>query len=90
MKKTIGNRIRKIRKTKGITQEEISDLLGISQSTYQRIESGETYSWATHLEKLSKILEFKPEDFFSDKPIEYYEKRIEELEERIEELERKK
>lgn len=35
MKKTIGNRIWKIRKSKGITQEELSDLLGISQSTYQ-------------------------------------------------------
>lgn len=67
MKKTIGNRIREIRKTKGITQEEISDLLGVSQSTYQRIESGETYSWATHLEKLSEILEFKPENLFSGK-----------------------
>ncbi len=64
MNKTIGKRIREIRKNKGMSQEEISDLLGISQSTYQRIENGDTNSWAAHLEKLTEVLEFKPEDLF--------------------------
>lgn len=104
MNKTIGNFIRKIRKSKGITQEELSDLLGVSQSTYQRIESGKTYSWTTHLEKLSQILEFKPKDLFSAKEnigtiiissiskklIEQYEIHIKELNRRIKELERNK
>jgi len=66
MNKTIGKRIREIRKNKGMSQEELADLLNISQSAYQRIENGDTNSWATHLEKLSEVLEIKPEDLFSE------------------------
>lgn len=38
----------------------------ISQSAYARIENGESHSWAAHIEKLSEILEVKPEDFLTD------------------------
>lgn len=65
MNKTIGKRIREIRKNKGMSQEELADLLNISQSAYQRIENGETGSWAAHLERLSEILEVKPEDLIA-------------------------
>ncbi len=66
MNKTIGKRIREIRKNKGMSQEELADLLNISQSAYQRIENGDTNSWAAHLEKLSAVLEVKPEELLSD------------------------
>lgn len=66
MNKTIGKQIREIRKNKGMSQEELADLLNISQSAYQRIENGETNSWASHLKRLTEVLEFKPEDLFSE------------------------
>lgn len=40
IKEQIGNRIRKIRKEKEYSQEYVALKLGISQGTYQRIESG--------------------------------------------------
>src|SRR5690606_6490548 len=45
---------------------ELADMLGISQSAFQRIENGETNSWSAHLEKLSEVLEVKPEELISD------------------------
>lgn len=66
MNRTIGKYIREIRKNKGKTQEELADLLNISQSAYQRIENGETTSWATHLKKLSEILNLNPEDLIAN------------------------
>jgi transcriptional regulator with XRE-family HTH domain len=39
---TIGAKILEIRKRKGLTQEELSDLAKINLRTLQRIEKGET------------------------------------------------
>jgi transcriptional regulator with XRE-family HTH domain len=39
---TIGDKILEIRKRKGLTQEELSDLAKINLRTLQRIEKGET------------------------------------------------
>ena len=44
----------------------VAEKLHISQSAYARIESGESNSWANHLEKLSEIFEVKPENFLKD------------------------
>lgn len=38
----------------------------ITRSAYQRLESGETYSWAKYLEELMTILETTPNEFFAD------------------------
>lgn len=66
MNKIIGQRIKDIRKNKGMSQEDLAYLLNISQSAYQRIESGETNSWAAHLLKISEILDIRPEDLVAD------------------------
>jgi transcriptional regulator with XRE-family HTH domain len=44
----------------------MADKLHITRSAYQRLENGETYSWAKYLEELFSILETNPKDFFSD------------------------
>lgn len=62
MNKTIGKRIKQLRQTKGYTQEHLADLLRISQSAYARLENGETYTWASHLEAICGIFEVNPED----------------------------
>ena len=38
----LGNRILEIRKRKGLSQEELAEMAGISLRTLQRIEKGET------------------------------------------------
>lgn len=45
----------------------MAEKLNISYSTYQRIENGETNSWATHLEKISSLLEVSFEEIVIDK-----------------------
>lgn len=60
----VGSKIRRLRETKGFSQEEMAERLQISRSAYSRIESGETNSWVNHIEKLCENLDIKPEDFF--------------------------
>ena len=49
---------------KGLTQRQMSEKLGITQSQYSKIETGETDP-TKYLYKLSKILKCDPNDVFS-------------------------
>jgi transcriptional regulator with XRE-family HTH domain len=62
MNDTITKRIKLLRHKKGLSQEDMASKLFISQSAYAKLETGKTYTWATHLEKLCEILEVNPED----------------------------
>lgn len=62
MNKAIGNKLKDLRKQKGWSQEQVADYLNVSQSTYARIENGESHSWASHLAKISEVFEIQPED----------------------------
>lgn len=64
MNVNIGSKLKKLRKNKNWSQEQVSDLLGLSQSTYARIESGESHSWANHLDKICEVFEISPEELF--------------------------
>jgi transcriptional regulator with XRE-family HTH domain len=66
MTNSVAEKIKKLRKSKGFSQEDMAEKLHISQSAYARIESGESNSWANHIEKLSEIFEIKPENFLTD------------------------
>lgn len=59
---TIGYKISVIRKRKGLTQEELSDLSKINLRTLQRIEKDETEPRGNTLKKLCQILEINIED----------------------------
>ena len=58
------NRVKEERKNKGITQEELAKLLGVSRQTIISIESGR-YIPSTLLSlKISKFLDQKVEELF--------------------------
>ncbi len=59
---TIGDKILEIRKRKGLTQEELSDLAKINLRTLQRIEKGETGPRGNTLKMLCSVLEINMED----------------------------
>jgi len=59
-----GNPLKKRRLEKGLTQRQLSEKLGITQSQYSKIETGETDP-SKYLYKLSKILKCDPNDVFS-------------------------
>jgi len=65
MNKTIGKKLLELRKQKNLSQEQVADMLCISQSAYGRIETGESNSWANHLNKLCSIFEIQPEELIS-------------------------
>lgn len=58
----VGNKLKILRKSKNMSQEEVADFLSISQSAYARMESGESHSWANHILKICAIFDIIPED----------------------------
>ncbi|MCB9360921.1 MAG: helix-turn-helix transcriptional regulator [Flavobacteriales bacterium] len=50
------NRIRLVRKSRGISQIEMANLLGLSKSTYNRIELGDTPIYDDRLNEILKVL----------------------------------
>ncbi|MDR0546115.1 MAG: helix-turn-helix domain-containing protein [Dysgonamonadaceae bacterium] len=62
----IVQKVRNLRKIKGLSQPQMAELLHVDKSVYARLESGETYSWAKYLEELLQIFEITPEKFFED------------------------
>ena len=58
----VGNKIKALRKSKKISQEEMAEYLLISQSAYARMEGGESHTWAIHISKICKVFEIAPEE----------------------------
>jgi transcriptional regulator with XRE-family HTH domain len=58
-------KVKSLRETKQLTQEEISGMLNMNQSTYSRFELGETKLDVERLLKLSAILECDPLDLIN-------------------------
>lgn len=52
---TIGNRIRLFRTAKGLTQENIAEMLEMSVSWYAKVERGEIDLSISHIEQIAKI-----------------------------------
>jgi transcriptional regulator with XRE-family HTH domain len=61
----VGQKIKKIRELKNLTQEYVSEKLGLSQSGYSKIENGEVDIPLERLEQISKILNLRSEDILS-------------------------
>ena len=64
IKKYIGKRIKEIRKNKHLSQEQLSEMLDISQNALSYIETGENFFSAETLEKLINCLEIEPYELF--------------------------
>ena len=63
-KKLLGKRIKAIRKTRGLTQEKLSEMIDIEPSSLSGIESGRFYPSLHVLEKIANVLEVELIDFF--------------------------
>jgi transcriptional regulator with XRE-family HTH domain len=61
----VGNKIKKIRELKNLTQEHVSEQLGMSQSSYSKLENGETDIPIERLKQISTLFGLKPEDILS-------------------------
>lgn len=58
--------IRKFRHEKGLSQEFVANQIGIGQSTYQKIETGEVKITMERLIRIAEVLEKPIENFLSN------------------------
>lgn len=96
MNKIVASKLKLLRKIKKRSQEDVADYLNISQSSYARMESGESHSWANHILKLCEFFEILPEDLVKMENLEensdfvfpktFSQKAIDEYESKIEDL----
>lgn len=56
------NRIKTIRKSRGLTQADVAESLGLNLTNYNRLETGKTELTVSKMEKLAKILACNPVD----------------------------
>lgn len=59
------NRIREIRESKGLTEAALADLVGTSQATIHRLETGERKLTEDWMRAIAKALEVTPADLIS-------------------------
>jgi transcriptional regulator with XRE-family HTH domain len=67
----IGQKIKKLRELKNLTQTHMAKELGVTQSAYSKMELGESEVTYGKLEKISSVLGMKPEEViaFNDQMI---------------------
>lgn len=60
-------RLREIRKERGLTQTQIADLLKIRQPTYAAIEAGDNEPTLGTVERIAEALEIDPAELLLEK-----------------------
>ena len=63
-KKLLGKRIKEIRKYKGLTQEQLLEMIDIETSSLSGIESGRFFPSLHVLDKIASVLEVELIEFF--------------------------
>lgn len=63
-KKKLGLKIKELRKRKGLTQEELAELIQMEQNSISVMESGRNFPTLGTLEKIAKVLDVNLSDFF--------------------------
>lgn len=64
---TTGQRIKSLRKNKGLTQEKLAELIGVDFKTIQRWEADKRFPYADNLVKLSAVLGVSAEHILNGK-----------------------
>lgn len=64
IKKEFGQKIRRMRLKKGLTQEKLAELIDVSQRTLSGIETGDSFVTAETFDRLVSALNTTPEDLF--------------------------
>lgn len=63
----VGDKIKKYRLEKGMTQEEVGKYLGVGKAAVQKYESGQVQNLkAAHIKKLCILFDRRPWDFIFD------------------------
>ena len=63
-KKLLGKRIQNIRKSRGLTQEKLAELINIETPSLSYLETGKYAPSIDTLQKLSEVLQVQPWEFY--------------------------
>ena len=63
---TTGQKVKKIRESKNYTQEHVAGMLGISQNTYSKLETGAIKITTDRLQKMAEVLDVPIEQLLSN------------------------
>jgi transcriptional regulator with XRE-family HTH domain len=75
-KELLGARIKELRKAKGLTQDQLSEIVGIDPKHLSRIEVGRSFPSLDALERMTAALHVEIKDFFE---FEHQEKNLKEI-----------
>lgn len=73
IKKQFGKRLREIRISKDLTQEKMSECIGIQPENYSRIENGLAFPKPENIEKISNVLNVEVAELFLFKKTDNYD-----------------
>lgn len=79
VKEELGKKIKRMRINRGLTQEQLSEAVDISQRTLSGIEIGENFVTAETLDKLIKALNTTTEELFATNHLRQTEEIVEEI-----------
>lgn len=79
-KKQLGARIKELRKTKKLTQEQLAEMIDVDPKHLSRIEVGGSYPSLDTLAKMSAALKYEVMDFFD------YEHRVDDKKQLMESI----
>lgn len=65
-KKSFGEKLKRLRKNKNLTQEQLAEMIGIDSRNLSRIEVGSSFVKAETLSKILKTLDVTTEQLFSN------------------------
>ena len=66
IKEELGKKIKRMRQNRGLTQEQLSEMIDVSQRTLSGIEIGENFVTAETLDKLVLALNTTTEELFAN------------------------
>ena len=69
LKQELGEKIKRVRKKRGLTQEQLAELIDISSRNLSNIELGQNFPKAETLEKILKSLDITTEELFAKEHI---------------------
>ncbi len=64
IKKQLGQRIKYLRKNKGLSQEELSEMIDLTARSLGNIETGRFFMSLSNIEKLIDVLNIEPYELF--------------------------
>lgn len=69
LREVVAQNLRRLRRTGGMSQEELADRAGVYRNYIGMLERAENAATVDMLEKLAAVLEIDPAAFFDDTPL---------------------